>query len=106
MDETVSKLAVTALEACWAWHVAERKNLGSFDARMELSNYSEYATRRALAAIYGQKFDEPYQGVPHLMIDVVGPLGCHLARANEEIAAALVKEVQEREAHPATPVQP
>ena len=99
-DVEVSELTKAALEACWAWHVAESKGLGSFDARMELCNYSEWCVRRALASVYGQPFNEPYQGVPHLMIDV-GPLDCHLARANEEIAAKLVKEVKDHESAPA-----
>ena len=59
----------TALEAHELWEKAEREHLGSFHQRMELCNYAEWLTRKALAAVRGQQFEEEYEGVPRIILE-------------------------------------
>ncbi len=58
-------LLLEAARACRLWHIAEEKGLGTFEARMDLCSYSEYATKVALGLI---PFDTEWQGVPCLVI--------------------------------------
>lgn len=94
---TNSKLMAAApllLEAsmvCHAWHRSESQSLGTFNERMELCNYSEWLTRKALSAALGEPFDEPYEGIPHLLL--TPGLGVHLHRATAEDAAEIAREI-------------
>jgi hypothetical protein len=90
-EETMTELLIAAARACRAWHVAEEKYLGTFNERSELCSYSEWLTRKALAAVDGVPFDEPYQGVPYLYLTLGG---VHIERASEAEAAALAESIQ------------
>jgi len=52
-----------AVEANIAWFNAENNNLGSFNDRMDLCKYSEWASRKAI----GQDIGE-FQCVPRLIL--------------------------------------
>jgi len=78
-----------ALTACAAWHWAERNHAGKFNERMELCNYSEYLTQKALAISEGRPHDESYIGVPHL---IVWP-SVYLDRADSESAQEIVDRI-------------
>jgi Lar family restriction alleviation protein len=75
--------AMKALRACHAWHIAEQQGLGSFQARMELCNYSEYMVERVLLG-----GDKPYEGVPRIRLFPV-----ELVRDSAERCERLVAEV-------------
>lgn len=87
---SVGSVMLDALMACNAWHKAESDSIGSFNDRMELCNYSEWITRKAIAFATGEQFDEPYQGVPHLLIS--SGLGVHLHRDSADEASKIVQK--------------
>jgi len=60
-------LALEALEAVVAWFDAEDQHTGSFHDKMELCNYAEWMSRKAL----GQNVDE-YKPVPQIILDFGG----------------------------------
>lgn len=61
-------LALEALEAVVAWFDAEDQHTGSFHDKMELCNYAEWVSRKAL----GQEVGE-YVPVPKLLIKLGDP---------------------------------
>jgi hypothetical protein len=81
------------LEACeahtaWAW--AEKNHSSStFNERLELCNYSNWLTQKALAKVQGKTPEDAYSGVPH-MIMWPDP---HIARADQEAAQAIVNRL-------------
>ena len=78
--------AVKALRACHAWHIAEEKNIGSFQAKSALCNYSEYLTEKALF-----RTDAAYEGVPRIYLFPV-----ELVRDTAEECDHLIEEVFKR----------
>lgn len=96
MNNELHTLMRAALQANEVWHIAEDKSLGTFHQRVELCNYSEWITRKALAADGGAPFDEPFQGMPRILIDVM-TFTPRLERIDEdqakELCALISKEV-------------
>ncbi len=78
-----------ALEACAAWHWAETQHDISQEAKMELCNFSEWLTLRALLLTEGDPSMETYHGVPSM---VIWP-EVRIRRADEEGARAIVDQV-------------
>lgn len=77
-----------ALEAHAAWHWAENTNgVSTFHENMELSNYSQWLTARALAQASGLPHTEDFSGVPRMLI---GFDGARIDRATETTAQAIV----------------
>lgn len=74
-----------AAKANFAWHIAEEKSLGSFTARLELCNYSQWLTRKALDQV-GE-----YSGVPRLLLDP-GSLSAEIVRATVEECETLIRD--------------
>lgn len=89
MDKEIKELMVEALEACEAWHIAEDQSLGTHQNRMDLCRYSEWITRKALAAVKGLPFDEPFQGVPRMLL-CLKTFTPRISRIDEGQAKALV----------------
>jgi hypothetical protein len=89
-----ASLLYEASRACRAWHRAETEHIGTFDQRSELCNYSEWATRRALAAVAGEPFTEQYDGVPHLLLTDGEQINVRLAKASEGEAVLLVQSIE------------
>lgn len=82
----------TLLAACaahQAWAKAEDENLGTFHDRCELCSYAQWLTRKALAEVAGEPFDEEYDGVPNL---IAWP-AVELRKRTEEQAASLTAAV-------------
>lgn len=79
-----------ALEACAAWHYAESNNVGSFQEKMELCKYSEWATQKALGLSSGVQ----YEGVPRMFIwpEV------HIHKGDEVAALQLIEMVKQHAA--------
>lgn len=84
-DESSARLAAAekAIRACHAWHVAEHNSIGSFDARMELCNYSEWLVARWLGLAPAE-----YIGVPRMTLFPVEINRCTEENAEELVAAA------------------
>jgi len=81
---------LAALDAHAAWALAEESGSGvTWEGRSELANYASWMTRKARALATGQTFDEPYEGVPHM---IVWPQA-EIHRASEDIAAEMVRQV-------------
>jgi hypothetical protein len=77
-----------ALEAHAAWHWAESTTGAStFHERMELANYSQWLTARALAQAAGLPHTEDFSGVPRMLI---GFDGVSIDRASEKTAQEIV----------------
>lgn len=53
-----------AVRACMAWFVAEDEFLGTFDERVDMISYSEWACRKAL----GLPCSAEWKGVPRIVI--------------------------------------
>ncbi len=66
--EVVEPTREDALTAMIAWFDAESKNLGSFNDRMELCNYAEWAARKSMGQDVGD-----YEGVPQLIFSRLTP---------------------------------
>ncbi len=79
---------LAALDAHAAWSLAEENGSGvTWEGRSELANYANWLTRKARALAAGKTFEEPYKGVPHM---IVWPQA-EIQRASEDIAADLVR---------------
>lgn len=77
-----------ALEAHAAWHWAENTSgVSTFHENMELANYSQWLTARALAQAAGMSHTEDFSGVPRLLI---GFDGLRIDRATQQSAQAIV----------------
>ena len=53
-----------AVKAYMLWHIAEDKNLGTFQAKMDLFIYAEWAGKKAL----GLPHEPEWKGVPRIVI--------------------------------------
>ena len=72
--EVLERANATLREACeahaaWSWSEHAEKHAGTtFDERMELCNYAEWLTARALSIDSGDPAGEAYRGVPHMIV--------------------------------------
>ncbi len=102
LDEVITKieavpLLLAALDAHAAWGLAEENGSGvTWEGRSELANYANWLTRKARALAAGKTFDEPYEGVPHM---IVWP-EAEIHRASEDIAAEMVRTMLAKERQP------
>lgn len=86
LNQAAAVVALTeAAQANLAWHVAEELSIGSFQARMELCNYAQWLTRKALGDL------SDYEGVPRLLLDTQ-TFSVDIARCDVEGCKALVRE--------------
>lgn len=53
-----------AVRSCMAWFIAEAEFIGTFDERVNMSSYSEWACRKAL----GLPCAAQWKGVPRIVI--------------------------------------
>lgn len=80
-----------ALEAHAAWHWAENTTgVSTFHENMELCNYSQWLTARALAQAAGMPHTEDFSGVPRMLI---GFDGARIDRATQQSAQAIVDRI-------------
>ena len=62
---------VEACEAFALWMSSEKlKEKYDFYDRMNLCDYAEFLNRKALAKVRGEEFDETWEGVPQILIDL------------------------------------
>ncbi|MDQ7981914.1 hypothetical protein QYH69_32340 [Paraburkholderia sp. SARCC-3016] len=63
-------LLLQAAEAHAAWAYAEEGHglVSTFNERMELCNYAEYLTNKALAIMRGEPLPETHEGVPRIVV--------------------------------------
>jgi hypothetical protein len=90
VDAETAKLRETC-EAMQAWFWAEKHHeTTTFDERVELCNYAEWLTQRALMRADGKDPDaDEYKGVPHM---IVWP-SVHISRADAEKVQATVERI-------------
>jgi len=53
-----------AVQACMSWFIAESESLGTFNERVDMCSYSEWACRKAL----GLPCKDEWEGVPRIVI--------------------------------------
>ena len=56
-----------AVKAYMIWNLAEDKNLGTFQDKMDMCSYAEWAGKKAL----GLPHDKEWKGVPRIAISLV-----------------------------------
>jgi hypothetical protein len=63
-------ILLQAAEAHAAWAYAEEGHglISTFNERMELCNYAEYLTNKALAMIRGELLPTDYEGLPRIVV--------------------------------------
>jgi hypothetical protein len=84
---TTIDIALAACRAHLAWELAERDMSITFQARMELCNYAQWLTRKALGEV------ADYVGVPRIILQSFSP---KLVRADEKQCEAIVAEMLAR----------
>ena len=86
-DDLLQEMKV-ALEAhaAWSWAEHSMPRISTFDEDMELCNYAEFLTQRALALAAGKTWEQAYSGVPHM---VIWP-SVYISRADQDEARAIV----------------
>jgi hypothetical protein len=84
-------LMLQALEAhqAWAWAEGSSPRISTFNENMELCQYANWLTAKALAAVNGHPVEVEYEGVPHMTVwPTVG-----IDRAEQGEAQAIVDRI-------------
>lgn len=61
-------LAAAEAHAAWSWAEESHGATSTHSERMELCNYAEFLTNKALAAAAGEPFPDEYDGVPRIIV--------------------------------------